>query len=95
MKIEIQQTTKPLHQSHQGQKIMMQEQESMSTQEGTGVSLANGGQNTYNINNEIMKDREKLIKYNRAFIKKNKKVPTTTLDFYKFVKVSYLLHLRF
>lgn len=34
-----------------------------------------------------MQDREKLIKYNRAFIKKNKKIPTTTLDFYKFVKV--------
>lgn len=34
-----------------------------------------------------MQEREKLIKYNKAFIKKNKKVPTTTLDFYKFVKL--------
>jgi serine/threonine protein kinase len=34
-----------------------------------------------------MQDREKLIKYNKAFIKKNKKIPTTTLDFYKFVKL--------
>jgi serine/threonine protein kinase len=34
-----------------------------------------------------MQEREKLIKYNKAFIKKNKKIPTTTLDFYKFVKL--------
>lgn len=34
-----------------------------------------------------MQDREKLIKYNKAYIKKNKKIPTTTLDFYKFVKL--------
>lgn len=34
-----------------------------------------------------MIEREKLIKYNKAFIKKNKKVPMTTLDFYKFVRL--------
>ena len=58
----------------------------MSTQEGTGIS---GPSSTasINLNTEIMQDREKLIKYNKAFIKKNKKVPTTTLDFYKFVKL--------
>lgn len=55
----------------------------MSTQDGGNMV----GQTAFSINNEIMQDREKLIKYNRAYIKKNKKVPTTTLDFYKFVKV--------
>lgn len=35
-----------------------------------------------------MQERERLIKYNRAYIKKNKKIPTTTLDFYRFVKVN-------
>lgn len=34
-----------------------------------------------------MQERERLIKYNKAYIKKNKKIPTTTLDFYRFVKV--------
>ncbi len=34
-----------------------------------------------------MKDREKLIKYNKAFIKKNKVCPTTSLEFYKSVKL--------
>jgi len=34
-----------------------------------------------------MQDREKLIKYNRAYIKKNSEIPNTTLDFYKFVKL--------
>jgi len=42
-----------------------------------------------------MQDREKLIKYNKAFIRKNKKIPPTTLDFYKFVKVSNFNNLNF
>lgn len=53
----------------------------MSTQEGTL------GPTNFNINTQIMQEREKLIKYNKAYIKKHKKVPTTTLDFYKFVKL--------
>jgi hypothetical protein len=57
----------------------------MSTKEATGI---NGSASNINLNNEIMQDREKLIKYNKAFIKKNKKIPPTTLDFYKFVKVN-------
>ena len=39
----------------------------MSTQEGTRIS---GTNSSINLNNEIMQDREKLIKYNKAFIKK-------------------------
>jgi hypothetical protein len=34
-----------------------------------------------------MKDREKIIKYNKAFIKKNKECPPTSLEYYKFVKL--------
>jgi len=56
----------------------------MSTQEGT---IGGGPAATFNLNNQIMQEREKLIKYNKIFIKKNKKCPTTTLDFYKFVKL--------
>ena len=58
----------------------------MSTQEGTGGG-GHSSSASINLNTEIMQDREKLIKYNKAFIKKNKKIPTTTLDFYKFVKL--------
>ncbi len=42
-----------------------------------------------------MQDREKLIKYNKAFIRKNKKIPPTTLDFYKFVKVCNFNNLNY
>jgi hypothetical protein len=34
-----------------------------------------------------MLERDKIIKYNKAFIKKNKKIPPTSLEYYKFVKV--------
>jgi serine/threonine protein kinase len=34
-----------------------------------------------------MQERERLIKYNKAYIKKNEKFPMTTLDYYKFVKL--------
>lgn len=34
-----------------------------------------------------MQERERLIKYNKAYIKKNEKFPITTLDYYKFVKL--------
>lgn len=33
-----------------------------------------------------MKEREKIIKYNRQYVKKYQKFPPTCLDFYKFVK---------
>jgi len=55
----------------------------MAPQDGGNM----GVQQSINLNNQIMLEREKLIKYNKAFIKKNKKVPTTTLDFYKFVRL--------
>ena len=34
-----------------------------------------------------MKERDKIIKYNKAFIKKNKTIPPTSLEYYKFVKL--------
>ena len=32
-------------------------------------------------------EREKIIKYIKAYIKKNNEIPQTTLDYYKFVKL--------
>lgn len=40
------------------------------------------------INEQIMKEREKIIRYNKLYVKKNKAIPPTTLEYYKFVKVS-------
>jgi len=40
-----------------------------------------------NVNEEIMKEREKIIKFNKAFYKKNKSCPPTSLEYYKFVKL--------
>jgi hypothetical protein len=34
-----------------------------------------------------VKEREKIMRYNKAFIKKNKTIPKTTLEFYKCVKL--------
>jgi serine/threonine protein kinase len=76
MKIEL--TSKPMPTVSQGPKVIKDPDE-MSTQDGTSASI--------NLNTQIMQEREKLIKYNRAYIKKNKKVPSTSLDFYKFVKL--------
>jgi hypothetical protein len=70
----------------QGSKIIKDPDE-ISTMEGGTSATGGPGSSSINLNNEIMQERERLIKYNRAFIKKNKKIPTTTLDFYKFVKV--------
>jgi serine/threonine protein kinase len=38
------------------------------------------------INQEIMKERDNIIKYNKQYIRKHGCVPKSTLDFYKFVK---------
>jgi serine/threonine protein kinase len=81
MKLELQQS-KPGTHSTQGSHKVVKDPDEMSTQEGTGF-----GPSSFNINTQIMQEREKLIKYNKAYIKKNKKIPTTTLDFYKFVKL--------
>jgi serine/threonine protein kinase len=37
--------------------------------------------------NSIIQEREKLIKYIKAHVKKHGQIPHTTLDFYKFVKL--------
>lgn len=34
-----------------------------------------------------MKDREKLIKYNKAYFKKHNKSPPTSLEYYQFLKL--------
>jgi hypothetical protein len=39
----------------------------------------------YKINEKIMKEREKLIRFNKEYCKKHKSLPPTVLEFYKFV----------
>ena len=39
------------------------------------------------LNEPIMQDREKLIKYIKIYVQNNNKIPPTTLDFYKIVKL--------
>ena len=39
------------------------------------------------LNEEILNEREKIIKYINSYIKKNNEIPPTTLDYYKFVKL--------
>lgn len=41
---------------------------------------------TVNINDKIIKERDGLIKFTKAFIEKNNELPPTTLDYYEFVK---------
>ena len=38
-------------------------------------------------NEEIMEEREKLIRFIRLYAKKNGEIPPTTLDYYKFLKL--------
>jgi serine/threonine protein kinase len=39
------------------------------------------------LNDKVMKERDHLIKYNKAFMKKHQRIPRTTLEFYKPVKL--------
>lgn len=39
------------------------------------------------LNDEIVEERDKLIKYIQHFTLKRQEVPTTTLDYYKFMKL--------
>jgi len=39
------------------------------------------------LNEEALKEREKLIKFNKQYLKKNGSLPPTSLEFYKFVKL--------
>ena len=39
------------------------------------------------LNDQVTEDRDKLIRYIRSYVKKHNKIPPTTLDFYRFVKL--------
>ena len=39
------------------------------------------------LNDSILGEREKIIKFIRAYIKRHNEIPPTTLDYYKFVKL--------
>jgi hypothetical protein len=49
------------------------------------IQICSQGQ--FQLNESVMQDREKIIKYNKAFIKKNKTIPPTSLEYYKFIKL--------
>lgn len=44
------------------------------------------GNQRQQLNEEIMKERDKIIKYNHQYMRKYRKFPPTCLDLYKFVK---------
>jgi len=39
------------------------------------------------LNDNVTSERERLIRYIKAYVKKHNQIPHTTLDFYKFVKL--------
>lgn len=39
------------------------------------------------LNDDILSEREKIIKFIKAYIKRHNEIPPTTLDYYKFVKL--------
>jgi serine/threonine protein kinase len=41
----------------------------------------------YQVKEEILVERQRLINYNKLYFKKHAVLPPTTLDFYKFVKL--------
>ena len=41
----------------------------------------------HQVNGELMKEREKLIKYNKQYLKKHRQMPQTSLEYYKFVEM--------
>ena len=50
-----------------------------SSEGGAGSSVV--------LNDPVTQDREKLIRYVKAYVSKYNKIPHTTLDFYRFVKL--------
>ena len=40
----------------------------------------------FRVNDSIMREREKLIRYNKYYLKKYNRLPPTSLDFYEFVE---------
>ena len=39
------------------------------------------------LNDDVTSERDRLIRYIKAYVKKHNQIPHTTLDFYKFVKL--------
>jgi serine/threonine protein kinase len=39
------------------------------------------------LNDDVTSERDRLIRYIKAYVKKHAAIPHTTLDFYKFVKL--------
>lgn len=46
-----------------------------------------GGAATTKVDETILQERDRLIKFIKSYIKKNNELPPTTLEYYKFVKL--------
>lgn len=58
---------------------------SVNNYENDKTVVENGKEIT--LNDSIMGEREKIMKFIRAYIKRHNEIPPTTLDYYKFVKL--------
>lgn len=43
--------------------------------------------NQVTLNEDILSERDKIIKFIKAYVARNNEIPPTTLDYYKFVKL--------
>lgn len=60
------------------------------TKESTNAqvhTIDTDNKNTINLNESVVTEREKLVKFITSYCKKNNTIPPTTLDYYKFVKI--------
>ena len=60
---------------------------SSNLQGGGGVISNNNIDGTTKVDETILQERDRLIKFIKSYIKKNNELPPTTLEYYKFVKL--------
>ena len=62
-------------------------QNQKSSPSGISEERQNTQSNKVTLNDEILSERDKIIKFIKAYVKRNNEIPPTTLDYYKFVKL--------
>ena len=60
---------------------------SVSAAIADGSGAAAGANGTTKVDETILQERDRLIKFIKSYIKKNNELPPTTLEYYKFVKL--------
>ena len=60
---------------------------SVSAAIADGSGAAAGVNGTTKVDETILQERDRLIKFIKSYIKKNNELPPTTLEYYKFVKL--------